>query len=76
MGPPDRNRYRYRNRNRKEVTLGHDEPDLAWLRRLVGRSYQIQENQAVFGNSKNDFDPDSDFDLDKEQPCPGVTSDA
>jgi hypothetical protein len=32
--------------------------------------------QAVYGNGKNDFDPDSDFDLDKKQPLPSVPGDA
>ncbi|MBW6509606.1 MAG: four helix bundle protein [Desulfuromonadales bacterium] len=40
----------------------------AMLSRLGGRGYQVREDQAVYGTGKNDFDPDSDFDLDKEQP--------
>lgn len=32
------------------------------LNRLGGRVYQVREDQAVYGNGKNDFD------LDKEQP--------
>ena len=48
----------------------------AMLSRLGGRGYQAREDQAVYGNGKNDFDPDSDFDLDKEQPLPSVPGDA
>ncbi len=29
---------------------------------------EVREDQAVYGNGKNEFDPDSNFDLDKEQP--------
>jgi hypothetical protein len=36
------------------------------LSHLGGRGYQVREDQASYGNGKNDFDPDSDFDLDKE----------
>ena len=39
----------------------------AMLSRLGGRGYQVREDRTGFGNGKNDFDPDSDFDLDKEQ---------
>jgi hypothetical protein len=45
----------------------------AMLSRLGGRGYQVREDQAVYSNGKNGFDPDSDFDLDKEQPQPSVS---
>ena len=48
----------------------------AMLSRLGGRGDQVREGQAVYGSGKNNFDPDSDFDLDKEQPQPSVPGDA
>ena len=47
----------------------------AMLSRLGGRGYQVREEQEVYGD---DFDPDSDFDLDQEdgQPQPSVPGDA
>ena len=44
--------------------------------RLGGRGDQVREDQAVYGNGKNDFDPDSDFDLNKEQPQSSVSGEA
>ncbi|MBD1401117.1 four helix bundle protein [Pelovirga terrestris] len=40
----------------------------AMLSRLGGRGYQIREDRSVYGDSRDDFDPDSDFDLDIERP--------
>ena len=44
----------------------------AMLSRLGGRGYQVQEDQAVYGDAGGDFDPDpdSDFDLDAEDKEP------
>jgi four helix bundle protein len=38
----------------------------AMLSRLGGRGYQVREEQMVYGNGKNDFDPDSDPDFDPD----------
>jgi hypothetical protein len=40
------------------------------LSRLGKRGCQVREDQASQGIGGIDFDPDSDFDLDKEHPQP------
>ena len=47
----------------------------AMLSRLVGRGYQVHEEQEDYGT---DFDPESDFDLDDKdgEPQPSVPGDA
>jgi len=37
----------------------------AMLSRLGGRGYGVKEEPAVYGPEGIDFDPDSDFDLDR-----------
>ncbi len=49
----------------RKVELDHM---AAMLSRLGGRGYQVREDQLDYGNGKDDFDPDSDFDLDIERP--------
>jgi len=46
------------------------------LSHMGGRGCQVREDQAGYGNGGIDFDPDSDFDLDKEHPQPSVPGDA
>jgi hypothetical protein len=36
------------------------------LSRLGGRGYQVREDQTIYGDERNDFDPDFDSDLDED----------
>jgi hypothetical protein len=44
------------------------------LSRLGGRGYQVREDQIIYGDESNDFDPDFDSDLDEDakEPQPSV----
>ena len=37
----------------------------AMLSRLGGRGYQVREDRTIYGDERNDFDPDFDSDLDE-----------
>jgi hypothetical protein len=49
----------------------------AMLSRLGGRGYQVREDGIIYGDEKNDFDPDLDSDLDEDakEPQPSVACD-
>ena len=43
----------------------------AMLSRLGGRGYQVREDRIIYGDEKNDFDPDLDEDAKEHQPSVG-----
>ena len=38
----------------------------AMLSRVGGRGYQVRKNQTIYGDERNDFDPDFDSELDED----------